>query len=83
MSLPSKLIRVEWSAAVGFPFPDKRHITARNFASEKNAGRQLAIIEALPSHLTLLSVHETHCEWQPVDPDTLPRPDQEDESDER
>lgn len=74
--LPTRLWRVTWDAAVGWPFPERRQETARNYTSAANAGRQVASIRALPSHLTLKSVHVSNdIEWEAVDADTLPVPE--------
>jgi hypothetical protein len=75
MAPPSRLTRVEWDAAVGYPEPERRQRTARNYTTRENAGRQVSIIEAMPSHLSLVAVYETVCVWEPVDPADLPRPE--------
>lgn len=79
MNLPKRLYRVTWDAAVGWPHPERRQTTARNYATAENAGRQIASIRNLPSHLKLVSVCVTDCEWTEIDPDTLPIPDVETE----
>lgn len=77
---PAEFWRVEWEAAVGWPTPDVRRNTARNFTSATAAGRQVAIIQAMPSHLKLHRVlHGTVGEWEPVDIAELPVPNDDPE----
>lgn len=81
--LPNRLIRVEWQAAYGWPEPERRYTTARNFASVTAAGRQLAAIERLPSHCRLLGVWETACDWHVMDDALIERVYDEEVEDER
>ena len=69
---PKRLWRVEWRAALGWPEPERRHDTARNYTTPLAAARQVQVIEALPSHLELTGVHVTDCAWVEIDPSTLP-----------
>jgi hypothetical protein len=78
---PKRLYRVEWRAALGWPEPERRHDTARNYTSAENAARQVQIIEALPSHLELTGVAVADCEWVEIDPTTLPEPKETDDED--
>lgn len=75
--LPKRLIHVEWEAALGWPEPERRRRVRRNFTSASTAGEQIARIRALPSHLQLVSVHESCAiEWTPIENvDTLPIPE--------
>jgi len=80
VDLPRYLYRVVFDAAVGWPHPDRRQRKQRTFTSPEYAGRQLARIEALPSHLTLVGVYVTGpCTWTEVDPAEIPRPEVEEE----
>lgn len=72
-SLPNRLVRVVWDAGYGWPTCTHRRRTARNFASDKNAARQVVAIRAWPSHHVLVGVWETTAlAWRKVDVDTLP-----------
>lgn len=76
--LPEQFVRVVWDAGYGWPYCERRRRTARNFTREKDAGRQLAAIERWPSHHVLVGVwRSSPVAWEPVDPDSLPRPEPE------
>lgn len=75
MALPKRLYRVTWQAALGWPHPERRHEVARNYTTAETAGKQIATIRAMPSHLSLTSVHVTEVEWSEIDPETLPVPE--------
>lgn len=75
-ALPKRLWRVTWMAAVGWPEPERRQETARNFKTPEAAGRQVATIRSMPSHLELKSVHVSDdIVWHDVDADALPVPE--------
>lgn len=73
---PTRIWRIEYDAALGYPEPDVRRPTYRHCFSAEAAGRQLANIAAMPTHLKLneVLVTSTPIEWEPVDPATLPVP---------
>ena len=74
--MPKRLYRVTWMAAVGWPEPERRQETARNYTTAETAGKQIAVIRAMPSHLELKSVHVSNdIEWALIEPDTLPVPE--------
>lgn len=76
--LPTRLYRVSWQAAVGWPHPEQRQDTARNYTTPESAARQVASIRAMPSHLKLQGVHVSdEIEWSEFDPDDLPQPKEE------
>jgi hypothetical protein len=80
VELPRHLYRVVFDAAVGWPHPDHRQRKHRTFTSPEYAGRQLARIEALPSHLRLVGVYVTGpLEWTELDPADIPRPEPQEE----
>lgn len=70
--LPNRLFRVCYAAARGWPDPEDRTDTSRTFTNAKDAARQVAAIEGMPSHLQLHGVFVTECNWQPVPLDALP-----------
>lgn len=73
---PRILYRMVYEHAVGWEHPTKRERKTRTFTAPEYVGRQLARIEALPSHLKLLGIYVSGpIEWSPVDPDEIPRPD--------
>lgn len=75
---PVRFVRVTWDWARGWPHPTRWERTARNFTSPETAGRQLSIIEGLPSHCRLISVAvSTDVTWREIDPAILPRPERE------
>lgn len=78
---PTRIWRVEYEAALGFPEPEVRRKTYRHCFSAEAAGRQIANIRAMPTHLALDGVVVTSApiEWEPVDPETLPIPDHDPE----
>jgi len=73
--LPNQLFRVVWEEGRGFPECIGHRVTARNFVTADGAGRQLAAIERWPSHHRLIGVWQSsRIEWQPLDADTITRP---------
>jgi hypothetical protein len=78
---PTRIWRIEYEAALGWPEPEHRRKTYRHCFTAEAAGRQIATIRAMPSHLALDEVLVTSAliEWEPVDPATLPIPEIDDD----
>jgi hypothetical protein len=80
--LARRFYRVCFDAAVGWPYPERRVEQVRHYTEAETAGRQIAAIRRLPSHLKLKSVHVSNdIEWTAIDPNTLPIPSDEEQDD--
>jgi hypothetical protein len=62
---PKRLWRVAWFEARGFPIPFEWVERSRLFPEPAWRDQLLDEIAACPTHMLLVSVEETDCDWQP------------------